>query len=170
MTNSDWNTGQWWADFPYTRQKGGPIMTMKQGFEQPGRTADQADPTTPLGHSNPKLDTGAHRSAPGCSRSFVHRILLVILVLLAPSLCWAQNGDLTDLSLEELLNTRLAATSVMGIHHTHTKGEWMLSFSQMSMRKRGWPTMELPASRNGSVTARATPYQLGLANVPEFLT
>ena len=112
-------------------------MTMKQGFERPGGTADQADPTTVLSHSNPKLDPGAHRNAPGCSRSFVHRILLVILVLLAPSLCWAQNGDLTDLSLEELLNTRLAATSVMGIHHTHPKGEWMLSFSHMNMRMNG---------------------------------
>ena len=107
-------------------------MTMKQGFEQPGRTANQADPITARAHSNPRLDTGG--SAHGRSKSFAHRILLVILALLAPSLCWAQTGGLADMSLEELLNMRLTATGVMGIHHTHPKGEWMLSFSRMNMR------------------------------------
>ena len=34
-------------------------MTLKQSFEQPRRAADRVDPTTALGHSNPRLDTGA---------------------------------------------------------------------------------------------------------------
>ena len=35
----------------------------------------------------------------------------------------AESRDLTALSLEELMNIRLRSSSVMGIHHTHPKGE-----------------------------------------------
>lgn len=39
-----------------------------------------------------------------------------------------------ELSLEELLNVQLSRREPMGIHHTHTKGEWMLHASSMFMR------------------------------------
>ena len=49
----------------------------------------------------------------------------------------AEPRDLTALSLEELMNIRLTATSVMGIHHTHPKGEWMFGYTSMRMRMAG---------------------------------
>ena len=49
----------------------------------------------------------------------------------------AEPQDFTALSLEELTNIRLRASSVMGIHHTHPKGEWMFGYTQMRMRMAG---------------------------------
>ena len=49
----------------------------------------------------------------------------------------AESRDLTALSLEELMNIRLRSSSVMGIHHTHPKGEWMFGYTQMRMRMAG---------------------------------
>ena len=48
----------------------------------------------------------------------------------------AEPQDFTALSLEELTNIRLRASSVMGIHHTHPKGEWMFGYTQMRMDGR----------------------------------
>ena len=60
----------------------------------------------------------------------------LLFCLLTPIL-HAESRVLTDLSLEELANIRLTATSVMGIHHTHPKGEWMVSYTRMQSRMAG---------------------------------
>ena len=60
----------------------------------------------------------------------------LLFCLLTPIL-HAEPRVLTDLSLEELANIRLTATSVMGIHHTHPKREWMVSYMRMQSRMAG---------------------------------
>lgn len=44
---------------------------------------------------------------------------------------------LEDLSLEELLELRLGAMSISGIHHAHDAGEWMMGYSFMHMSMEG---------------------------------
>ncbi len=48
-----------------------------------------------------------------------------------------QAGDLTDLSIEELLEIEIDQLSITGIHHTHQKGEWMLGYDFMHMGMKG---------------------------------
>ena len=69
--------------------------------------------------------------------SSVHGILAVLLILLVPSLSQAQTRSLEEMSLEELLNLRLIATGVMGTHHTHPRGEWMVGYTQMHSQMTG---------------------------------
>ena len=44
---------------------------------------------------------------------------------------------LADLTLEELMDLELDAMSLIGIHHTHDKGEWMVGYSFMFMNMEG---------------------------------
>ena len=43
-------------------------------------------------------------------------------------------GSLADMSLEELLSLRLSSTNVMGVHHTHPKGEWAADITNRYVR------------------------------------
>ena len=61
----------------------------------------------------------------------------------------AESRDLTALSLEELMNIRLRSSSVMGIHHTHPKGEWMFGYTQMRMHMAGQSQRDQQARRPG---------------------
>jgi hypothetical protein len=49
----------------------------------------------------------------------------------------ARATELTELSLEELLQTQLDAMGITSIHHTHEKGEWMLQYHYMRMGMDG---------------------------------
>ena len=68
---------------------------------------------------------------------------LLILTIL-PCLAAAQPdseseapGQLADLSLDQLLSVRLSSTNVMGVHHSHPKGEWMVGYNYMYMDMDG---------------------------------
>ena len=66
--------------------------------------------------------------------------LLAMLIFLgwANTLTLAQEepGDLTELSLEELLELDVISINVLGTH-THFAGEWMIAYKFMSMRMEG---------------------------------
>ena len=53
----------------------------------------------------------------------------------------AENGvdEVMSMDLEELLNLRLSATNVLGIHHTHPQAEWMFGCRYMLMGMGGKP-------------------------------
>ena len=82
----------------------------------------------------------SHQTSVVLSRVFVIVAKTLFLwVLTAP--CWAgdnaEEGGSADASLEELLNIRLVSSGILGIHHTHPKGEWMISYRYMTMRMAG---------------------------------
>lgn len=58
----------------------------------------------------------------------------LIVAAAAPA---AEDEDLTALSLEDLMNVRLNAMGLTGIHHTHARGEWMVGLSLMHMHMDG---------------------------------
>ena len=70
-------------------------------------------------------------------RSALALWLLPWLCLIGPS--WAKENakDLEALALEELLNLRLVSANVLGVHHAHPGGEWMVSYQYMRMRMAG---------------------------------
>ena len=71
------------------------------------------------------------------NRSALALWLLPWLFLIGPS--WAKENakDLEALALEDLLNLRLVSANVLGIHHAHPTGEWMVSYQYMRMRMAG---------------------------------
>ncbi|MFQ5418276.1 MAG: transporter [Myxococcota bacterium] len=62
-------------------------------------------------------------------------IAFAFLLAMSPETSSAE--DLTELSLEELLETELDRMAVTGIHHTHERGEWMVGYRFMYMRMDG---------------------------------
>ena len=96
------------------------------------------------------------RSIEECSRTTVFRVVgrlsghltsrvgIVLFVILCigvaqTSWVWAEepDDDLSFASLENILDTRLVASNVLGVHHTHPPGEWMISYRVMWMRMAG---------------------------------
>lgn len=61
---------------------------------------------------------------------------LVAFLLLAVPFRGAAD-DLADMDLDALLNIRLNTLGVSSIHHTHPKGEWMISLRHMAMHMDG---------------------------------
>ncbi|MDJ0836573.1 MAG: transporter [Acidobacteriota bacterium] len=53
-----------------------------------------------------------------------------------PTIALSTN-DYDDLTLDQLLSLDLSSMSILDIHHTHPKGEWMLSFRYMQMEMNG---------------------------------
>ena len=71
----------------------------------------------------------------------LRKVLYLSLGILLTASCWAEENDSgkdpKEVSLEELMSVRLVAASVLGIHHTHPTGEWMVSYRYMPMRMAG---------------------------------
>ncbi len=49
----------------------------------------------------------------------------------------ADQDEILEMSLEELLEIELESMAVTGIHHTHERGEWMVGYSFMYMNMEG---------------------------------
>jgi len=49
----------------------------------------------------------------------------------------ADQDEILEMSLEELLEIELDSMAVTGIHHTHERGEWMVGYSFMYMNMEG---------------------------------
>ena len=62
-----------------------------------------------------------------------------LALMILPSTAIASDAavDLTDLSLEALLNIQIDQMAITGIHHTHDKGEWMVGYHFMYMGMDG---------------------------------
>ena len=79
-------------------------------------------------------------------RTLNQKRLTIALLLVATLGAWAGTpllaqesqcpGDLTDLSLEELMELDVLSVSVLGTH-THLAGEWMIGYRFMFMRMQG---------------------------------
>ena len=79
-------------------------------------------------------------------RTLNQKRLTIALLLVATLGAWAGTpllaqesqcpGDLTDLSLEELMELDVLSVSVLGTH-THLAGEWMIGYRLMFMRMQG---------------------------------
>ncbi len=48
-----------------------------------------------------------------------------------------EEGDYSEMSLEALLSVKLTRGALLDIHHTHPKGEWMISYKYMYMDMTG---------------------------------
>lgn len=79
------------------------------------------------------------------SRHRAHAFLVVLCVGIADAqeadniFVGAEGGplDVGSMGIEELLNLQLSATNVLGIHHTHPRGEWMIGYQYMLMAMDG---------------------------------
>ena len=79
-------------------------------------------------------------------RTLNQKRLIIALLLVATLGAWAGTpllaqesqdpGDLTDLSLEELMELDVLSVSVLGTH-THLAGDWMIGYRFMFMRMQG---------------------------------
>ena len=70
-------------------------------------------------------------------RTAMSSIIMIVVAAVAPNVATAQDpGDLTALSLEELLETDLVPLNVAGLH-THFEGEWMIRARYMLMDMAG---------------------------------
>lgn len=59
------------------------------------------------------------------------------LACFAVALPTAATEDLTELSLEELMNQQIRQMGISGIHHVHYEGEWMVGYHFMYMGMDG---------------------------------
>ncbi len=74
------------------------------------------------------------------SRTFVRgwfgpTLALMLAVGSEPSIAGAE--DLSEMSLEDLMEQQLDQMGITGIHHTHDAGEWMVGYSFMAMGMDG---------------------------------
>lgn len=77
-------------------------------------------------------------TALGACRSALVLVILAALGMAGSSPpARARGGDLSDLSLEELMQIQLDRLSVTAIHHTHDAGDWMVGITTMFMRRVG---------------------------------
>jgi hypothetical protein len=81
------------------------------------------------------------------ARRSIYWIAVVVLVF-APPTHARSDLDLSELSLEDLLEIQLEQMAITGIHHTHDAGEWMVGYSFMAMGMDG--NLEGTSSRSKS--------------------
>ena len=86
-----------------------------------------------------------HNSATVRNKNFLKKtVCAFFLGLLVTSSAWAEDvgptkvfqGDITKLTIEELMNIEVLRGNVLGTH-THLAGEWMIGYKQMFMKMDG---------------------------------